>query len=422
MDINALYGLYQQNPSVVTDTRKIKKGDIFFALKGPSYNGNVYAKEAIDRGAAFSIVDDPAFAGEKIILVDDVLTTLQQLAAKHRSTFSIPFLAITGSNGKTTTKELVHAVLSKKYRTSTTAGNFNNHIGIPLTILAIEPNTEIAVIEMGANHLLEIRDYCTYANPSHGLITNIGKAHIEGFGSEEGVKKGKGELFDHLRKTGGTAFVYTDQDALVELSSGILKTVTYGTKGADVTAKASTGGMQLQVTVDDSVIIQTRLTGDYNLPNVIAAVAIGRFFKVSDEDIKNALEAYTPTNSRSQLIEENGNKIIMDAYNANPSSMKAAIENFAALPGSDKILILGSMAEMGESSAAEHATLVNLIGKYKWKQVVLVGEDFVDLPEDYLHFDTSESARAWYKTQSFSNTSVLVKGSRSQKMEKVLQD
>ena len=421
MDINELYDLYQQNPSVVTDTRKIKNGDIFFALKGPSYNGNAYAKQALDMGASFSIVDDPAYVSEKIMLVDDVLTTLQQLAAKHRSTFTIPFIGITGSNGKTTTKELIHAVLSTKYRTSTTVGNLNNHIGIPLTILAIKRDAEMAVVEMGANHLYEIRGYCRYANPSHGLITNLGKAHIEGFGSEEGIKKGKGELFDHLRNTGGIAFVYSDQHDLIELSSGISKVITYGTKDADITAKVNSRGLQLEVIVDDSLIVKSKLTGDYNLPNILAAVAIGRFFKVSDTDIKKALEAYTPSNSRSQLIEENSNKIIMDAYNANPSSMKVAIENFATLPGDSKVLILGGMAEMGASSVEEHATLIKLIGQYNWKQVVLVGKDFIDLPEEYLHFDTSLSAGHWYRQQNFVNTSILIKGSRSEQMEKVVE-
>ena len=421
MDIDALYELYKQNSSVVTDTRKIKKGDVFFALKGPIYNGNEYAKQALDLGAAFCIVDELVYEEERIILVNDALDTLQQLAKKHRSTFNIPFLAITGSNGKTTTKELIHAVLSTRYITSTTIGNLNNHIGIPLTILSIPPNAEIAIIEMGANHLHEIRGYCTYANPTHGLITNIGKAHIEGFGSEEGVKKAKGELFDHLRNANGTAFVFADQPALLDLSKAISKVIMYGTDKADVAGRAVSTGFQLEVLVGEGLTIKTKLTGDYNLPNVLAAVTVGRFFKVDDADIKYALESYAPTNSRSQLIEQNSNKIIMDAYNANPSSMKAAIENFAGLPG-NKILILGGMMEMGENSLEEHATLVKLINQYKWKQVVLVGKDFTDLPQDFLHFDSSLSAREWYKKQVFTDTSILVKGSRSLQMEKVLQD
>lgn len=422
MDIDALYELYKKNSSVVTDTRKIKKGDIFFALKGPVYNGNEYSKQALDLGAAYCIVDELVHENEKVILVNDVLDTLQQLAKKHRSTFNIPFVAITGSNGKTTTKELLHAVLSTRYVTSTTIGNLNNHIGIPLTILSIPPNAEIAIIEMGANHLHEIRDYCMYANPTHGLITNIGKAHIEGFGSEEGVKKAKGELFDHLRNTNGTAFVFVDQDALLDLSKGISKLISYGTSKADLTGRAVSTGFKLEVEVGDGLTILTKLTGNYNLPNVLAAITVGRFFKVDDADIKYALESYAPTNSRSQLIEENSNKIIMDAYNANPSSMKAAVENFAGLPGDNKILILGGMMEMGENSLEEHSTLVKIINHYKWKQVVLVGKDFTDLPQDFLHFDSSLAAREWYKKQVFNDTSILVKGSRSLQMEKVLQD
>lgn len=422
MDIEALYSLYKQHPSIVTDTRKIKKGDIFFALKGPVYNGNEYAQQALDLGAAFCIVDEPICKNEKVLLVDNVLDTLHKLAKKHRSTFTIPFIAITGSNGKTTTKELVHAVLSARYITSTTAGNLNNHIGIPLTLLAIQPTAEIAVIEMGANHIHEIRDYCLYTNPTHGLITNIGKAHIEGFGSEDGVRRAKGELFDYLRGTGGTAFVYSDQPALVDLSKGIPRVVTYGTRDAEVVGRVNSTGFQLEVRVNNELTITTKLTGDYNLPNVLAAVTIGRFFNISDTDIKNAIELYTPLNSRSQLIEENSNKIIMDAYNANPSSMKAAIENLAALPGNNKVLILGGMAEMGSDSIKEHTSLIRLISQYKWKQVVLVGKDFVDLPEGYLHFESSSSAAAWYKKQRFEDTSILVKGSRSLQMEKVLAD
>ena len=421
MEIDALYELYKQHPSVVTDTRKIKKGDIFFALKGPSYNGNEYAQQAVDLGASFAVVDEPIYTGNNLLLVDDVLKTLQLLAKKHRSNFTIPFIAITGSNGKTTTKELVHAVLSTQYATSTTLGNLNNHIGIPLTILAIQPGTEIAVIEMGANHLKEIEGYCTYADPSHGLITNIGKAHIEGFGSEEGVKKGKGELFQHLKESGGTAFVFSDQPALVDLSKGIANIISYGTKDTDVVGKAISTNFHLEVLMEDDLVIKTQLTGDYNLPNVLAAVTIGRFFKISDAKIKSAIELYSPTNSRSQLVEADGNKIIMDAYNANPSSMKAAIENFAGLPGDNKILILGGMAEMGANSIEEHTSVIKLINQYKWKQVVLVGKDYIDLPEGFLHFESSTAAATWYKNQNFTDSSILLKGSRNLQMEKVLQ-
>jgi UDP-N-acetylmuramoyl-tripeptide--D-alanyl-D-alanine ligase len=336
--------------------------------------------------------------------------------------FDIPFIAITGSNGKTTTKELIHAVLSTTYKTYTTEGNLNNHIGVPLTILKIRKDAEMAVIEMGANHLKEIESYCAIALPAYGLITNCGKAHLEGFGGEEGVRKGKGELFDYLRSTEGTAFVMWDYDYLKEMSRGIPTIIKYGTKDADFTGTAIDTDRYLRVSFDKEYtgIIQTHLVGDYNLPNVLAAVAIGKTFKVADDKIKQAIKNYEPTNSRSQFMEKESNKIILDAYNANPSSMKAAIGNFAKAIGENKILVLGAMAELGNSSANEHRDIIEEIKKYSWKDVVLVGGDFLKIEHPYQKFNSAPEAGLWLKKAKPQNAYLLIKGSRSMQMEKVL--
>jgi len=426
MLIQELYTLYLQHPSIQTDTRKLKKGDIFFALKGPNFNGNLFAKQALDAGAAFIIVDEAVgFNDERIIQATDALQTLQDLAKYHRQQFHIPFIAITGSNGKTTTKELIHEVLSSTFKTYTTKGNLNNHIGIPLTILSVQKDAEIAVIEMGANHQKEIEGYCTYAMPTHGIITNIGKAHLEGFGGEEGVKKGKGELFDYLRANNGTAFIMNDYVYLKEMSKGVPTIISYGTTNADITGEVINNHAEfLGVTITKGMSltsIETKLVGDYNLPNALAAITIGNYFKVPEEKIQTALEHYTPSNSRSQLIEKDGNKIILDAYNANPSSMNAAIDNFAKMEGNDKILLLGGMMELGEESLAEHKALLDMIANYEWKAVVLVGGDFSKIKNPYINFSTSSEAKEWFNKQHFKDSTILIKGSRSVQMEKVLE-
>ncbi|MEI9945546.1 MAG: UDP-N-acetylmuramoyl-tripeptide--D-alanyl-D-alanine ligase [Chitinophagaceae bacterium] len=426
MPIEELYKLYKQHPSVQTDTRKLKTGDIFFALKGDNFNGNAFAKQAIEAGAVYAVIDENAFEiPGKTILVENVLTTLQELAKYHRQQFSVPFIAITGSNGKTTTKELIHAVLSTSFKTSTTEGNLNNHIGIPLTILKIKTDSEIAVIEMGANHIGEIASYCKYTLPTHGLITNCGKAHLEGFGGIEGVKKGKGELFDYLRTlTHGFAFVNWDYDYLHEMSKGISGIIKYGTvSDAHVVGKVFKNDPFLQVEMVlglDEKNITTQLVGEYNLPNVLAAVTVGKFFKVSEQKIKAAIENYVPSNSRSQLMEKGSNKIILDAYNANPSSMKLAIENFSKLKSDNKVLMLGAMAELGEESLDEHQAIVDLIKQYNWKQVALVGGDFLKIKHPYLQFENATQTKEWLQQQHFENAHLLIKGSRSMQMEKVL--
>jgi UDP-N-acetylmuramoyl-tripeptide--D-alanyl-D-alanine ligase len=422
--IEQLYTIYKQYPSVQTDTRKLKQGDIFFALKGDNFNGNAFAQKAIDAGAAYAVIDEPAFEiPGKTLLVNNVLTALQQLAKYHREQFTIPFIAITGSNGKTTTKELVHAVLSSSFITYATEGNLNNHIGIPLTLLKIKADAQIAIIEMGANHQKEIESYCVYAQPTHGIITNCGKAHLEGFGGMEGVRKGKGELFDYLRNHHGTALVMWDYDYLREMSKGINTIITYGTADATIEGQVVKSEPFLEVAItkgSETGTIKTQLVGDYNLPNVLVAATAGAYFKVSTTNIKKAIEEYTPSNSRSQLLEQGSNKIILDAYNANPSSMKLAIENFSRLPADKKVLLLGAMAELGEESLAEHQEIVTLIKKYNWTAVVLVGGDFLQFSHPFLSFANADEAKQWLDQQSFENTHLLIKGSRSMQMEKVL--
>lgn len=424
MNIEEIYKIYRQYPSIQTDSRKIEKDDIFFALKGPNFNGNQFAEQALNAGAAYVVADE--FVGvedERIIHVNDVLKTLQQVAKFHREQFSIPFIAITGSNGKTTTKELLHAVLSTTYKTYTTKGNLNNHIGIPLTILKIKGDAEIAVIEMGANHQHEIEGYCQYAEPTHGLITNIGKAHLEGFGGEEGVKKGKGELFDYLKKNNGTIFVNTDDVAVFDLSKPISNLIFYGSKSEDANGIIVQNDPFIEIKIEDKnpFTIQTNLVGSYNLANVLAAVCVGKYFKIDVAKIKNAIENYYPSNSRSQLIRKDSNSIILDAYNANPGSMKAAIENFAKMKGDKKILLLGSMMELGTDSRKEHEAIISLIGQHTWNAVVLVGKNFNEIKNNFINFENAEQAKGWLKDQKFENAQLLIKGSRSMQMEKVLE-
>lgn len=459
MNIELIYEIYQQYPSIQTDTRKLKEGDIYVALKGPNFNGNEFALRALDAGAAYAIVDEMPNESElivaelsepgikeRLLLVDDALTTLQQLAKHHRQQLDIPFIAITGSNGKTTSKELIYAVLAAHFKTYTTQGNLNNHIGVPLTILSVKPDAQMAVIEMGANHQKEIESYCTYTLPSHGIITNCGKAHLEGFGGVEGVRKGKGELYQFLRENKGTAFVYADYDYLQPMSAGIENIIYYGiTKGlvqgqieaaepflaVRITAglePAYAGNATSTPAPQQQTLIKSQLVGDYNLPNILCAATIGKHFGVPDQKIISAIEGYAPSNSRSQLMEVGTNQIILDAYNANPSSMKVAIENFAKLKADRKIVLLGGMMELGEDSIAEHQALVELLVALGFKEVVLVGGDFAyahaskeqiqTTPFTYLN--NAAEAREWLKQLNPQNACILVKGSRSMKMEQVL--
>lgn len=424
METRDLYQLYLRHPSVETDTRKLRSGDIFFALKGPSFDGNTFASQALDLGAAYAVIDNPSCKTDhRCILVDDVLTALQNLARYHRQQLNIPFIAITGSNGKTTTKELITSTLRRQFRTSATDGNLNNHIGVPLTLLKVKPNTEIAVIEMGANHRGEIASYCHIALPTHGLITNCGKAHMEGFGGEEGVRKGKGELYDYLKDTGGTIFRNADLDYLEDMARGVSGQITYGSANAHFIGRPLMDSMFLNVAILNAgaeTTIHTRLVGGYNFPNVMAAVAIGLHFGIPIDKIREAIEDYQPDNSRSQFLSVGSNQVILDAYNANPTSMKAAIANFAALPGSRKILWLGAMKEMGEYEASEHEALVSYIRGYDWDDVILAGKEFEGLAEDYLWFATSAEAATFVQNHPPANAAILIKGSRGSRMERLL--
>ncbi len=424
--IPELYKRFLDHPSVQTDTRKLKQGDIFFALKGPNFNANEFALQALDNGASYAVVDEEISSVDpRIIVVEDTLLALQELAKYHREQFSIPFIGITGSNGKTTSKELVYAVLSSHYTTYTTQGNLNNHIGVPLTLLSVRPDAEMAVIEMGANHQKEIEGYCRYAQPTHGIITNAGKAHLEGFGGVEGVKKGKGELFDYLRVHKGTAFVFADYDYLTAMSAGIPEIVRYGTSEGVLRGHILSSEPYLSVAVTTGLQhvseIHTQLVGDYNLPNILCAVAIGNHFSVPEEKIKAAIENYTPSNSRSQLVKKDSNTIILDAYNANPTSMKAAIENFARLNADKKVLMLGGMMELGDDSLKEHRGVIELIKQYPWTGVVLVGGDFEKIDHGFISFPDSVEAKKWFNQQGFTGTHLLIKGSRSMQMEKILE-
>ena len=425
--IEALYSIYTAHPSVVTDTRKLKAGDIYFALKGPSFNGNHFALAALEAGAAYAIVDESIADSDKfhgrIIFVEDVLTTLQQLAKYHRQQFDIPFIAITGSNGKTTTKELVYTVLASHFNTFTTQGNLNNHIGVPLTLLSIPKNADMAVIEMGANHQKEIESYCAYTLPTHGMITNCGKARLEGFGSEEGVKKGKGELYDFIRAHNGTAFIMEDYDYLQTMSQGIPHLIGYGQHSGQIQGEAMDADGMLTVKINKGIAldtIATHLVGNYNLPNVLAAITIGQYFKVPNEKIKAAIENYIPTNSRSQLVQWENNEVILDAYNANPSSMKLAVENFAKLNKANKIVCLGGMKELGADSLMEHQMLIDQLKQTAWEQVLLVGSEFKACTHPYHYFDTVQEAKQWLQTQQYTGHTLLIKGSRGIQMEQLI--
>ncbi|GEO09272.1 UDP-N-acetylmuramoyl-tripeptide--D-alanyl-D-alanine ligase [Segetibacter aerophilus] len=422
MTTEQLYELFLQHPSVQTDTRKLKEGDIFFALSGPNFNGNQFALKAIESGASYAVVDEEIANDDgRILKVDNVLESLQLLAKHHREQFHIPFIAITGSNGKTTTKELVSVVLSSHYKTYTTQGNLNNHIGIPITLLGVGKDAQMAVIEMGANHRKEIESYCRYTGPTHGIITNCGKAHLEGFGGIEGVKKGKGELFDYLRLHNGSAFLFKDYPYLQEMATGVDSIITYGTSNAQVTGRSipSDTFLRVELTGNDQAIIQTQLVGDYNLPNVLCAAAVGRHFSVPIEKIIKAIEDYAPGNSRSQMQVKGSNHIILDAYNANPSSMKVAIENIANIKAGKKVLMLGGMMELGEESVAEHENVLDLIKKNQWDHVVLVGGDFAKISHPFIYFDSSAAAADWVKKKGIKDSYILIKGSRSVQMEKI---
>ncbi len=417
-----LYSIYLSSSGVETDTRKPLQNKIFFALKGENFDGNEYASVALEQGAKLAMIDDPQYQSADTYLVEDVLDTLQQLALHHRRALGIPIIAITGSNGKTSSKELIHRVMSQKYETTATVGNLNNHIGIPLTLLAIPSTAEYSIVEMGANHVGEIASYCQYTEPDYGLITNIGKAHLEGFGSLEGVRRGKGELYDYLRANDGKVFVYKDLETLMEMSEGIHRETYASQAPADLVGQISEHeGPYLEVEVE-STQIRTQMTGDYNLANVLAALCIGQHFGVAMPDMKSAIESYAPDNSRSQIMKKDGNTIILDAYNANPSSMMLAIENLAKIDARPKVAMLGSMKELGESSAREHQSIIERAQSMDIDRVIVVGEEYADLDlGDSLYFlDSTAAGRYLSSILPDADYYILIKGSRATKMEEIL--
>ena len=418
----SIYEHYCKSYQVSTDSRHIEPASVFFALKGECFDGNDFALEVAEQGVASLVVADrPSLPDHPhIIKVKDSLEALQELARHHRLQMSgLQVLAITGTNGKTTTKELVSAVLSRKYRTIYTQGNFNNHIGVPLTLLRITPDTEFAVVEMGANHPGEIKTLANLACPDYGIITNFGKAHLEGFGSFEGVIRTKNELYENLNANGKTAFVNVDNPLLADLSK-TLNRHTYGTGHADCVVKPLACDPYLSVSWEGQTI-QTRLVGSYNFENVAAAIAVGHHFGVSRSDIKEALEQYQPTNSRSQVI-EGKNRIIMDAYNANPTSMSASVRNFREICGDQALLILGDMRELGDASEQEHKTILELLKTSGFHHAFLVGPCFSrynDNP-DYLTFATVDDLVAYLNGHPVEGRTILVKGSRGIQLEKAL--
>lgn len=424
-----LYREFNKNPIVVIDSRKARKGSIFFGLRGEKFDGNSFANEALRNGAALAVVDDPAVAkNQKYLLVDSALEALQNLALYHRKKFNIPFIGITGSNGKTTTKELITRVLRQKYKVLATSGNYNNHIGVPLTLLEVSSNHQIAVIEMGANHPGEIEKLCDIALPDYGLITNVGKAHLEGFGSFEGVKKTKKELYDHVKKVNGKILINIEDFDLVMMADDISR-ITYGfaTNKADVVAHQVEADPFLKL-VWESVKYKTqysqktKLLGEYNWTNVMAAITAGILFGVNPDEISRAIASYEPSNNRSQYLKTSGNEIILDAYNANPTSMEKAIENFLKLKKENKCLILGEMMELGEQSTEEHETIVEMISKNKHKldQVFLVGQQFGKLNPDFaLSFGETESVKNYLKDNPLKGKTILVKGSRGNHLEEL---
>ncbi len=416
--IKKIYALYTQSYHVSTDTRAIEKNCIFFALKGVNFNGNQFAKQALEKGALAAIVDETEYASsEYTILVDDVLTTLQEVAHYHRKKLGIPIISLTGSNGKTTTKELMTRVLSTTYQTQATKGNLNNHIGVPLTLLSILPTHEMAVVEMGANHQKEIEQLCRIAEPDYGYITNFGKAHLEGFGGVEGVIKGKTELYQYLKKEKKNVFINEDDPMQIEKSQGI-ESFSFGRTKGDVLVEEIDNDSPFVSVRYQSMEIKSYLIGNYNFSNIASAIALGYYFKIEKENIQKAIENYIPENNRSQLIEKQGKQILLDAYNANPSSMSVALENFSKLFGM-KTVILGDMFELGEYAEKEHQHVANFALEKQFDQILLVGNHFNNCQNNLTSFTSTQDLIEYLKKNEV-NEKILIKGSRGMKLEMIL--
>lgn len=424
MDISEIHSLFLKCNSVCIDTRKIQKNSFFVAIKGDNFDANTFAREALAKGASYVLIDnEDFFIDERTILVENSLISLQELAKFHRKYLKLPIIALTGSNGKTTTKELIHVVLSKKYKTKATLGNLNNHIGVPLTLLSFDSKTEIGIVEMGANHQKEIEFLCELATPDYGYITNFGKAHLEGFGGVEGVIKGKSEMYDYLSESNKIAFINLEDPIQVDKAKA-LNYYSFGINKENADVNISTIKANPFVEIGyAAVVIKTHLIGLYNANNVNVALAIGKYFEVEDLAVKEALESYIPENNRSQLLSKGTNQIILDAYNANPSSMAVAIENFLQLDNANKIMILGDMFELGEESTAEHKTIVSLLLNENDVDCFFIGEDFFENQMNVNHFHfykTFEEFATYLKEVEIMNSSILIKGSRGMALERSL--
>lgn len=423
MSIIDLYDLFIHNPQITTDSRNCPKGSIFFALKGDKFDGNQYAGKALASGCVYAVIDNPDYyTDERTIIVDNVLKTLQQLAHHHRKVLGLPIIGITGTNGKTTTKELLAAVLSTKFNLLYTEGNFNNHIGVPLTLLRLTHDHEMAVIEMGASHPGDIKELVDIVHPNYGIITNVGRAHLEGFGSFEGVIRTKGELYDYIRRSKGKIFIKKENEHLQSIAKDI-EQITYG-NGDDAFASGQI------VSCDPFLVfnwkqqgkwhtVETHMIGSYNLDNVLVAVAVGRFFKIPAERISRAIAAYEPTNNRSQFKKTENNALIIDAYNANPSSMKVALDNFIAMPVQPKAIILGDMRELGPTSDELHAEVIEQIKKGQFDKVFLCGEHFSKVGKEFSPFATTEAMMEELRRQPLKGYHILIKGSHSMGLEKL---
>ncbi|PWA03930.1 UDP-N-acetylmuramoyl-tripeptide--D-alanyl-D-alanine ligase [Flavobacterium psychrotolerans] len=425
MDIKDIHNLFLKCNSISIDTRKIQSNSFFVAIKGDRFDANTFAKEALEKGASFVIIDNAAFfIDERTLLVEDSLVALQELAKFHREYLKLPIIALTGSNGKTTTKELINAVLSKKYVTKATVGNLNNHIGVPLTLLSFTSQTEIGIVEMGANHQKEIEFLCQIAQPDYGYITNFGKAHLEGFGGIEGVIKGKSEMYAYLSQNNKIVFVNLDDPIQVE-KTGNMNTYSFGVN--KTTAKINISAVRANPFVEitfSNIQIISHLIGLYNANNINVAIAMGKYFDVGDNAIKEALESYIPENNRSQLVYKKSNEIILDAYNANPSSMAVAIANFIQLDKANKIAVLGDMFELGEQSVKEHKEVVNLLLNEEKINCYFVGKDFYYNKIEKSNFHFYETFDAFSKDLilgQLKNTMILIKGSRGMALERTLE-
>jgi UDP-N-acetylmuramoyl-tripeptide--D-alanyl-D-alanine ligase len=427
MKTELLYELFRESKGVATDSRTVGEGQIFFALWGETFNGNKFAADALQKGASWAVIDDPAFETEKTILVDDCLFELQALASHHRKELNVPVLAITGTNGKTTTKELLSSILSRKLKVHHTTGNLNNHIGVPLTILSAPADTEMLVVEMGANHIGEIRTLCLIARPDYGIITNIGTAHIEGFGSFDGVVRAKTELYEYLRKVNGVA-IYNDKNPLLteKIFRIINRAVPYSDPdGIPLTVGQIPSELNLKVSVSylhRTYIINTNLFGSYNLENIKASIAAGLFFGIDIKEILAAIKGYQPANNRSQVkVTAKNNTLICDSYNANPSSMKVALESFMEMQAESRAVILGDMLELGEKSIDEHAKVIGLLKQSAINKVFLVGSQFSGLSAGtaFMSFPDVSKLADHLKAEPVKDTTVLIKGSRGIGLEKI---